>query len=150
MPRLLHAVLCRDAVVDRETNMVSLQGLIEEMRLPGAAFRGDGSPPNFAMGPLVLFATFSWDWPVLEPRSSLVIKLQLRTPKGHTHSLAAIQAPQDPTPRFRTIFRMPGFLFDAEGVYVFEVVAGDVVASQVPMVLLALPESVTPAWQPAA
>ena len=143
MPRLLHAVLCRDAVVDRETNMVSLQGLIEEMRLPGVAFRGDGGPPNFAMGPLVLFAAFSWDWPVSEPRSLLGIKLRLRTPKGATHSLADIQVPQDPAPRFRTIFKMPGFPFDAEGIYVFEVVAGGVVVSEVPMVLLALPESVT-------
>lgn len=132
MPTLIHMVVCREVVVDQSTNNVSLHGVIEEIQVPTEAFEVAKNQKVMAAGSITVYALLSWEWPASEPFSAPKVELRLCNPSGNMIAISATQIAPDPSPRLRTIFSLPGFPLDGEGIYTFELYADHRLLGRVP------------------
>lgn len=133
MPSLIQMVVCREAVVDQATNIVSLHGLIEEAQVPPEAFTKAKQQQVMAGVQMAVYALLSWEWPVAEDRAPLSLDLHLCNPAGTVITLGSIRIEPAPSVnRFRTIFNLQGFPLDGEGIYTFELLSREKILGRVP------------------
>lgn len=132
MPTLIHMVVCREVVVDQSTNNVSLHGVIEEIQVPTEAFEVAKNQKVMAAGTISVYALLSWEWPAPEPFNAPNVELRLCNPSGGMIGISSTQIAPEPSSRLRTIFNLPGFPLDGEGIYTFELYADQRLLGRVP------------------
>ena len=133
MPFVVQMVVCREAVVDQATNIVSLHGLIEEAQVPSEAFTKANEQKVMIASPMAVYALLSWEWPTAEEHAPLNLELRLCNPAGVGLALSTIRMEPEPLiRRLRAIFNLPGFLLDGEGIYTFELFSGGQILGKVP------------------
>lgn len=133
MPSVVQMVVCREAVVDRATNIVSLHGLIEEAQVLPEAFTKAKEQQVMAAAQMAVYALLSWEWPAAEEREPLSLDLRLCNPAGIVITLGSIRIEPAPSVnRFRAIFNLQGFPLGGEGIYTFELLSREKILGKVP------------------
>jgi hypothetical protein len=132
MPKLVFAALCQNYALDRETNVVSLFNLLEEVSLPSEAF--SYSERHIVAGEMHLYCLWSWQWPTEESAEPFEAHFRITTPAGYqgTRISATINS-EKKTVRARTFIKIEGFVVDRPGMYEFQILRGEEIVGQVPL-----------------
>ena len=120
MPKLIHLVVCRNVVIDMETNNASLQSLVEEIQIPKEAIEKSETETVMAAGELTVFAYLSWEWPSKEDPRPIHVELQLKNPKGHSKTAGSSTLSHESGSGIRAIFKMQAFPIAGAGIYAFD------------------------------
>lgn len=117
--RLIWAVLCRHAIVEQETNTLSLIDVIEQINIE---FNDNVVPPATAPAALPIPLELISLWQRGPDGSGGTFKITLRTPQGaesQGHAIGTIE--QGLAPRSRITTRVPNLPWRGEGEYAFVV-----------------------------
>jgi len=117
--RLIWAVLCRHAIVEQETNTLSLMDVIEQITIE---FNESPIPPPTKPAALPIPLELISLWQKGPDRGGGTFKVTLRTPQGSTspgHATGTIEP--GPAPRSRITTRIPNLPWRGEGEYAFVV-----------------------------
>lgn len=117
--RLIWAVLCRHAIVEQDTNTLSLMDVIEQITIE---FNDDFVPAPIEPNALPIALELITLWQRGPDRSGGTFKIALRTPHGTTapgHATGTIE--QSPARRARITTRVPNLPWRGEGEYAFVV-----------------------------
>jgi hypothetical protein len=110
--------VCRRALIDRETNTVSLIEVIEGIQIKAALSKspkdGDGIP-----GPLEVVSFWARS-DAAKPEETF-LRVVLMTPKGKKMTGPTLKADLRTAKRARMMFRAPGFAYHGEGTYLFQI-----------------------------
>lgn len=121
--KLIWGLLCQNAIIDRQTNLVSLINVLEEVQLPEEPPRVEGTQPMIGLqGAAVL--VMLWARSDEQAGETGHCRIQLRGPDG-AHSVSSARAAIDLTAflRIRFLAQFPGFPYVGPGTYHFEVQA---------------------------
>ncbi len=121
MPSLVSAVLAGQVTTDKDTNIVSLFSVVEELGLPLAAFPTKPDERVMVPASLALYCLWSWEWPIAETPGPCEVSFQLKTAGGYEGLVNKIVSNDFavPTERARTVAQILGFGVDIPGTYEF-------------------------------